>query len=120
MRLDSSPGLADVLLEQAEPGEVVQETVVENLFAVTAGRAVSHPARTVREVNPCRTLLELWREQFDYVIIDSPPVLAVADTAIIARSSDAVLFTTRIVKNGRRTVERAKTLLDNQSHHHPR
>ena len=41
MRLDSSPGLADVLLEQADPAEAVQETVVENLFAVTSGRAGS-------------------------------------------------------------------------------
>ena len=59
-------------------------------------------------------MIDLWRDEFDYVIIDSPPVLAVSDSPIIARVSDAVLFITRIVKNGRKVVERAKSVMDNQ------
>tara|TARA_R110002049_G_scaffold27321_2_gene94054 strand:- start:149587 stop:151929 length:2343 start_codon:yes stop_codon:yes gene_type:complete len=113
MRLDSSPGIADVLLDQAEPSDAVQKTAVENLYAVTSGRTVSHPAELL-ENERLQTLMELWRDEFDYVIIDSPPVLAVSDASIIAMASDAVVFTTRIVKNGRKVVERAKTVLDNQ------
>jgi len=113
LRVDGSPGLAEILLEQVEPSDAVQPTIVKNLAVVTSGRAVSHPAELL-EGEQLLSLLELWREQYDYVIIDSPPVLAVSDAAIIAKASDAVLFTTRIIKNGRRVVERAKQVLDSQ------
>jgi capsular exopolysaccharide synthesis family protein len=113
LRLDDSPGLAEVLSDQSEPNDVIQSTIVKNLFVVTSGAAISHPAELL-EGDRLKSLVDLWRDQYDFVIFDSPPVLAVSDTSIIAKSADAVLFTTRIVKNGRRVVERAKKVLDSQ------
>jgi Mrp family chromosome partitioning ATPase len=56
-------------------------------------------------------LLDLLRERFDLVVLDTAPTLAVSDTRVIASKSDAVLFLTRWRKTPQKAVEAAlKTL----------
>ena len=67
------------------------------------------PRRAVRAV---AALAEL-KAEYDYVLIDSPPVLAVTDPCVIAGQVDGVLLAIRISKNGRPGAERAKEMLAN-------
>ena len=51
------------------------------------------------------------REQFEYVIVDTPPLLAVTDPAVVVSRSDGVFLALRLGKNGRPAAERAREIL---------
>jgi len=60
-----------------------------------------------------KDLIEELREEFDFVIIDTPPLLAVTDAGPIAARVDGVILTLRIKKNVRVSAERAAEMLQN-------
>jgi succinoglycan biosynthesis transport protein ExoP len=51
------------------------------------------------------------RDAFDYVLVDTPPLLAVSDPCIVATRMDSLLLTIRLSKNGRPAAERARDLI---------
>jgi succinoglycan biosynthesis transport protein ExoP len=62
------------------------------------------------------TLVNTWKDDYDYVVIDSPPVLAVADALILARLVDTTLLVTRHGLSTQKSLERAYyTLHDMES-----
>jgi len=87
-------GFSTALSGRASLSEVLQKTRFPNLMAITAGTIPPNPSELLGSQAAKRILSEL-REQFDYVIIDSPPLLAVTDGAILATSSDGVLIVGR-------------------------
>ncbi len=108
--VESSPGLTDALLELTSLNDCFHSTEVENLTIMPHGSRTQTPAELL-ESNQLGALLEACEKQFDFVLVDAPPLLAVADPAIIAPQVDAVILTVRIRKNGRRPVERAVRIL---------
>ncbi len=58
-----------------------------------------------------RDLLEQWRNEYDHIVIDTPPVLAITDAAILASMSDGVLLVARIGKTRRQVLCRARDVL---------
>lgn len=87
-------GLTNVLLGEATIEEVALPTVVPNLWSIPCGPIPPNPADTVASERFKRTLDELL-EHFDRVVLDSPPVVAVTDPAIISTLVDAVIFVIR-------------------------
>ncbi len=78
------PGLSDYCAGQAEFGDVVRRTPVDGLCVVPTGTIPPNPAElllTDRFVD----LVKALSEQFDYVVIDTPPILAVTDAAIVGK-----------------------------------
>src|SRR5262249_57339899 len=75
--LARQPGLAEVLRGEADPENVVQATPVSRLWAMPAGRLDDHALQALaqEDVGP---LISQLRGQYDFVVIDTPPVLAVA------------------------------------------
>ncbi|MGB7328711.1 MAG: polysaccharide biosynthesis tyrosine autokinase [Rubripirellula sp.] len=110
LRLEVTMGLSEAITGLVNSDEVVSETVVPNLFAVGSGAIPSNPAELL-ESSEFSDLLQDWSSEFDYIIVDSPPVLAVSDAAIISQKCDTTLLALRIVKNGRRIAARAISLL---------
>jgi len=109
--VDSEPGLADILMGTHAASETIQESEVPNLDLVSNGTSTSAPAELL-ESPRFGTLLAELSKQYDLVLIDAPPLLAVADPAIIAPLVDAVVLTVRVSRNGRRPVEHAAKILD--------
>jgi len=70
--------------------EAIQKTLQPNLFLLSSGPKPPNPAELLASVKT-RHLLEEFKKEFDRIIIDSPPVLTVADTAILANIADGAI-----------------------------
>ena len=107
-----SPGLLGVLSGEMELDEAIQPCgLQDDLFLLPAGGRPSNPGELVTS-EEFRNLIEALREKFDYVLIDSPPVLPVSDPATIASIVDGVYLVTRIRKGVKLTSQKAKETLD--------
>jgi succinoglycan biosynthesis transport protein ExoP len=105
-------GFAAVLAGLAEPNEAIHQTVVPRLSVCPAGPTPPNPAELLTSLR-LREVIEWMRERYDYVIIDSPPLLAVTDPGVIGPQVDGAILTLRSTKKGRVEAKRAKEILDN-------
>lgn len=94
LNLVGAVGFSTVLSGRAPLSEVLQETGFAGLTALTAGPTPPNPSELLGSLAAQKILSDL-RAQFDYVIIDSSPLLAVTDAAILAANSDGVLMMAR-------------------------
>lgn len=102
----ASPGLIDLIV--GEPISLVAHSVEVDpataLTVIASGKAPSNPSEILSSAR-CREVIERLAEQFDHVIIDSAPILPVADSVALAARADAVL----VVAQARRTSRREMT-----------
>ncbi len=99
-------GVSEVLSEQKSAEEVIQATSVENLFFVSAGTRSPNPPKLL--VNDAfEKLIESYKSKFDYIILDTAPVNAVADTLLIVKHAQRVCLITRCGSTARRATIRA-------------
>jgi protein-tyrosine kinase len=89
-----SPGLSDYLKGSSDELGVIQQGEPKNLCLIASGSRVSDPSELVSN-GRFKTLLERVGPAFDWVIIDSPPCLPVADASTIANLCDGVLLVVR-------------------------
>jgi tyrosine-protein kinase Etk/Wzc len=78
-----SPGLSEILSGKAAPASVINTTEVPGLFTIWTGAIPDSPSELLMSSN-ARAIFDGYGRDFDVVIIDTPPVLAVTDAAIIA------------------------------------
>ncbi|MCA9079202.1 MAG: polysaccharide biosynthesis tyrosine autokinase [Planctomycetaceae bacterium] len=93
-------GVSGVLQDLEELPDAIQPTKVDNLSILTAGPRVDHPGELLLSPR-FEELLALVREQYDFIVVDSPPVLAVTDATSVAPLVDGVLVVFRISKRSR-------------------
>jgi len=99
-------GLSTVLARGGELDGSLVRLAQPPLTVLPAGPHPEHPAEHLESVAMKRVLATL-RAQFDFVVIDAPPVLPVADAGILAAQADGVLLVIRAGKTQRRTVLQA-------------
>ncbi len=85
------PGLVDHLFGQASLDEVIRTSEIHDLFYITAGTIPPNPSE-ILESQRMKEFLETVKDKFDYVLLDSPPVIAVTDSEILARLADATML----------------------------
>jgi succinoglycan biosynthesis transport protein ExoP len=85
------PGLSNLIVGNAKAAEAIVKTGVPQLWMVAAGHLPPNPADLL-ESKRFKDFIEGLSEQFDWIVIDSPPVMPVTDPAIIARIAHEVLF----------------------------
>ncbi|HTE88557.1 MAG TPA: polysaccharide biosynthesis tyrosine autokinase, partial [Terriglobales bacterium] len=88
------PGLAEVLNREIPVASAIVTTALDNLAFLPAGEARRNPGELVLSAEWGNFLTEA-RQQFDYVLVDTPPVLAADDAASLAPKVDGVLFVVR-------------------------
>lgn len=109
---NSYGGLSTVLAGEDITAEVVQSTEIPRLSILPAGPLPSSPSDLLGSAR-MRQLLEEWTQTYDYVVIDTPPMLAVTDATILSRLADVTLLIARHGVSTRRSLRRAhKTLAD--------
>ncbi|MCT1435503.1 polysaccharide biosynthesis tyrosine autokinase [Dietzia maris] len=93
-------GLTNVLSGQADVRDVVQETRHEGVELLACGPLPPNPSELLASDAAHRMIEEL-RKEYDYVIIDSPPLLPVTDGALLARATDGALLVARTYRTTR-------------------
>jgi capsular exopolysaccharide synthesis family protein len=103
-------GLASVMAGDARLEAAVRGCEVENLFVMPCGPRPDNPAELLTSPKFQEVLAEL-KGLYDFVVIDSPPVLAVSDPVAIASRVDGVLMVFRMTKRTRPAAERTREQL---------
>jgi capsular exopolysaccharide synthesis family protein len=107
LRLTNERGLSQVLIGQARVRDVIQRTVDPNLLAITAGRTPPNPSELLASERMKTLVSNLSHGPFDWIVIDTPPVLAVTDAVILAPLVSGVTFVVGAEMTRRRLAERA-------------
>ena len=89
--VDLEPGLSNRLAAKAKDSAVIRETPVENLSLVTAGKRPPDAGELLGS-KLFAEFLESCRERFDWVVVDTTPMLPVADALLVARAVGEALF----------------------------
>lgn len=92
---DDKLGLTNVLNGECEPLDAAHSTPLPKLSIMPSGPVPNNPAEAL-SLPLMNELLDYLREQFDYIILDTPPLLVVTDPSITASMADAVIMTLRI------------------------
>jgi capsular exopolysaccharide synthesis family protein len=85
------PGLSNVLVGNAKASEAVQTTAVPGLWVMPAGLHPPNPAELLGSKR-FKDLMASVSQHFDWVMIDTPPVMAVTDSSVVAHLATGVLF----------------------------
>ena len=107
MGLPNEIGLSHILTGQARVREAVQRTGENNLFVMTAGHVPPNPSELLSSERMRHLLANLEAGPFDWVIIDTPPVLAVTDAVILAPYMSGLVFVIGAEMTRRAHAERA-------------
>ncbi|HEE5441963.1 TPA: polysaccharide biosynthesis tyrosine autokinase [Acinetobacter baumannii] len=102
--VDVKPGLSELLSGQADLQKVLHKTQVANLDVITRGKSPTNPSEILSS-NQFKELLEQLQSQYDHIIIDTPPVLAVTDGIIISQYTDVNLIVARYTKSQMKELE---------------
>ena len=94
--LKKHPGLTEVLTGNHGLESVIQDTKVENLKIIPCGTIPPNPAELLSS-EAMKDLIDRLKEQFDFVLFDSPPVMSVTDPTILANLADGVII---VIKGG--------------------
>lgn len=110
-------GLSTYLIRRDSAEDIVQSTQIENLFYAPSGPIPPNPAELIG--SPRMDEFFIWAKQnFDYIVIDTPPIAIVTDALLVQRFADATLFVIRFKYSNKdvlRFVESLNSTDDNKS-----
>ena len=111
MGMSSRAGLSTVLTGSSPLETVVQTSrQLKNLFILPAGPTPPQPAELLGS-DQMRALMQRWREEYDHVVIDTPPALTVTDAVLLSPAVDAVILVIRSGRTPKDALRRARDLL---------
>jgi capsular exopolysaccharide synthesis family protein len=110
MNVSNESGLASVIAGQSDLATAIKPTAIPNLALLPCGPRPANPAELLTSPR-FKELLDIIRAQYDYVLVDTPPLLVVTDPCVVAPRVDGVLLAIRVTKNGRPFAERAKEII---------
>ena len=92
----SMPGLVEVITGSQELEEVKVENLLKRITVIPPGRIPPNPAELIGSLE-MKKILETLSGQYDFVVVDSPPILPVTDSVVLSRHVDGVVI---VVKGG--------------------
>ncbi len=108
--LPLEPGFTNLLAGETDVNSAIQNTKVNNLSVLTAGTLPLNPPELLGS-RDTRQWLHVFKEQFDIVIIDSPPVLALTDAQVLCSQVDGVVMVVAADSTSKSDVQRAQAML---------
>jgi capsular exopolysaccharide synthesis family protein len=111
--ISSKIGFSEVLKQEVNWQEVVVPTSYPNLFILPRGKTLGQPSEHLLRESTDALIADIYN-QYDYIIIDSSPVLAADDSTSLAPKIDATLFVVRLSYTSARLVRKSLELLYNR------
>ncbi len=109
---DCIRGVADILMGRFEMEDIMAAPGLDNLHIIEAGPVPANPSELLS--TPAMTgFLHSVRDVYDIVLVDTPPILPVTDSAIVASQADGVVLVYQAGKVGRLVLKRAKVHVEN-------
>jgi succinoglycan biosynthesis transport protein ExoP len=108
--LEGTDGLSVLLSDREAPTRILPVPDNPNLHILPAGPTPPYPADLLGSPR-MHTLMEEWRTEFDFIVVDSPPVLPVTDAQLLEEMADATVLLARVGFTTRAALERAYNLL---------
>jgi polysaccharide biosynthesis transport protein len=113
---EQEPGLSNVLSGNAKTSEAVRKSKTSGLWLLPAGHIPPNPAELLGSRRYTDFIASL-SAHFDWVLLDSPPVMVVADSSIVANQSSGVVFVVRADHTSRHSVRAAVEQLEAANAH---
>jgi capsular exopolysaccharide synthesis family protein len=110
LRMPNRVGLVSILVENVSPTRAIQPTAIPGVSVIFSGPPSPNPSGLLSSES-MRTLLEFAEMNFDYVLIDSPPLESVADAMLIGSQTDGVVLCVEGGSTARERVTRVRNLL---------
>jgi protein-tyrosine kinase len=101
-----SPGLSDYLRGDANEYQIIQQSPAENLFFIPGGTTVGTPSELISN-GRIKTLIDRVSEIFDWIVVDSSPILPVSDAGLLSQFCDGVLMVVLAAKTPSDMAQRA-------------
>jgi tyrosine-protein kinase Etk/Wzc len=92
--LDNTIGMSTYLIGKATIEEIIVKTDIDGLYVVVSGPIPPNPAKLI-ETEALVHFMEYARKNFDYIIVDTPPIALVSDALILSKNSDVNIFVIR-------------------------
>ncbi|ENW79472.1 tyrosine-protein kinase ptk [Acinetobacter sp. ANC 3929] len=102
--VEVKPGLSEFLSHQADLNQVIHQTDISGLSIITRGKNPTNPSEMLGS-DQFKSLLEQLSQQYDHIIIDTPPILAVTDGIIISQYAGVNLIIARYAKSQMKELE---------------
>jgi capsular exopolysaccharide synthesis family protein len=103
-------GLSNFLSGNAELDSVIKKTEIPNLFYILSGPLPPNPSELLGS-SIFKGMIDSLGEQFDHIVIDSPPILGFADSVVLSTSVDGIILVVQGGKTPRETLQQAKDVL---------
>lgn len=107
---NNTPGLSDILKGEIDPDAAFISPNINNLTIIPAGKLPKNPAELLSS-KKMKILLESLRARFDYIFIDTPPVMPLADPCIIGAIADGVIMIAQAGRTQRDMIKHAEQRL---------
>ncbi|MGA1865320.1 MAG: GumC family protein [bacterium] len=111
-RIPDEPGLSSILAGHATPEQVMQNGFIPGIKVVPCGQKPPNPSELLGSTR-MQVLIKTLKKDFDYIIIDSPPLAAVTDSVLLARISDGICMVIKGGDTSREVISRGMDLLIN-------
>ena len=108
--INNAVGLGDVLAQEIDAQTSIRETRISNLSIMTAGMLPENPSEMLMSRRFAEMISQL-RNEYDYILVDTPPLVVVSDPSVIASTVDGVLLVVRIDKNRRGVIRKVQQII---------
>ena len=115
--IPSAPGLSELLSGKTATAPITPVEGIENLDVLVAGEASMNSADLLGS-DAMRTWLERWRSEYDFIVLDSVPVLPVMDAVVLNTMCDATILLARSYMTERAQIERSYNILKQGGEHY--
>ena len=114
LKLDNLEGLTNYLAGAGEASAISRPCLIKQLRVITSGPIPPDPVELLSG-NRMTELLDLAKNEFDYIIIDGPPVIGLADALVLSNLSDATILTVQAGKTRKASLMAALKRLERSS-----
>lgn len=107
--IERKPGLTNYLYGEAELKDIIRDPGIRNLSVITSGSSPSNPAELLAS-QKMRDFLEMMRPQYDFILIDTPPILVCSDSRVLAEVADGMILIAKVESTNIKALDHAINL----------